>query len=273
MRRAKPYNITVASSSTVQGMLEVKGRSPGTAVEIVLDASGSMLQRLDGERRINIAKQVVTDLVTSTLDARTTFAFRAFGHRKPDECYTRLEIAPAPLDVAKVRQTVAKIQARNLAKTPIGAALKGVTSDLRKIEGERLVILITDGEETCDGDPATQIEALIAANENTRVHIVGFAIDDAELKAEFRRWSALGGGRYFQANNAVELQQALAVALLPAFEILDGSDNVIASGTSNDPAITLPPGTYRVRVHTLPETMIDGVVVPEGKKKVIDLNK
>jgi hypothetical protein len=49
------------------------------AVEIILDASGSMLQRMGKQRRINVAKQTLTRLTASRIPAGTPFAIRVFG--------------------------------------------------------------------------------------------------------------------------------------------------------------------------------------------------
>jgi hypothetical protein len=88
-----------------------------------------------------------------------------------------------------------------------------VASDLRAVQGERLVILLTDGEETCGGDPAAAIEKLKKAGATVRVNIVGLAIDDAKLAATFRYWADAGSGSYFDAQGATALNDAMAKAM------------------------------------------------------------
>ena len=88
------------------------------AVELILDASGSMLKRLDGTRRIEIAKAALVDLVEDVLPSGSPFALRVFGHKEVDSCRTDLEIPLAPLDTPKAKQTIGAIEAKNLAKTP-----------------------------------------------------------------------------------------------------------------------------------------------------------
>ena len=68
--------------------------------EIILDASGSMLQRQNGERRIEIARRTLARLVADTIPAGTGFALRVFGNREADACRSDLEIPLGPLDVA-----------------------------------------------------------------------------------------------------------------------------------------------------------------------------
>jgi hypothetical protein len=85
--------------------------------------------------------------------AGTPFAFRVFG-REVDSCQTDLDIPLSPLNASAVASKVNALEVKNNARTPIGASLEKVTSDLAAVKGERLVVLLTDGEETCGGDAA-----------------------------------------------------------------------------------------------------------------------
>jgi hypothetical protein len=107
-----------------------------------------------------------------------------------------------PLDPAAVGARIAALNARNGAKTPIGASLAKSADDFEVRAGRELIVLITDGEETCGGDPAGEIEKLRKAGIGTRISIVGFALDEPQLAATFRRWSDLGGGAFFDAKDA-----------------------------------------------------------------------
>ncbi|NJN52741.1 MAG: VWA domain-containing protein, partial [Gammaproteobacteria bacterium] len=171
------------------------------AVELVIDASGSMLARLAGERRIDLAKRALAQLLAE-IAAGTPLAMRVFGARQADACLTDLEVPLAPLDVVKVAARINAIEPKNLAKTPIGASLLKVKEDLAGNTGPALVVLVTDGEETCDGDPQAAIEDLRAAGLDVRVNIVGFAIDEIGLKETFQSWAQAGNGAYFDAQNA-----------------------------------------------------------------------
>ncbi|HVF17551.1 MAG TPA: vWA domain-containing protein, partial [Steroidobacteraceae bacterium] len=220
---------------------------PKHAVEIILDASGSMLQRLGQQRRIDIAKQTLTNLTTNVIPAGTQFAMRVFG-REVDSCQTDLDIPLGPLNPTAVAARIAALEAKNGAKTPIGASLEKVAADLQSATGERLVILVTDGEETCDGNPAVTIQQLRKAGTQLRVNIVGFAVDDQKLAATFRQWSDLGGGVYFDAKDAAALSTALAAALQPAFEVVSAQSQVIAEGLVSGESVRVPAGTHSLRV-------------------------
>ncbi|MEM6663371.1 MAG: VWA domain-containing protein [Pseudomonadota bacterium] len=268
LRRPAPYKITAKLDLVPPepGFLLVKQTEDepllrNMAVEVILDASGSMLKRMQGKRRFQIAKSVLNDLVKNSLPTGIPFALRVFGQGEPGSCVTNLQSALAPLDPAEVRKAIKPIRPTNLAKTPIGDALSYVTEDLKDIDGPRLIILLTDGEETCDGDASAEIAKLRAAGFDVQVNIVGFAIDDEELAATFARWAAEGGGGYFAAGDANSLAEAMKAAVTPRFQVLKG-DEVVAFGQVNSPEkIELPAGPYMVRIAGRPDAT---VIVPEG---------
>ena len=214
-------------------------------IEIILDASGSMLQRIDGRRRIEIARDTLTRLL-NVIPEGTGFALRVFGHRETDSCRTDLEIPLGPLNAAAVTRTISGVNAMNLARTPIGASIAHVRTDLAGATGQRILIVLTDGEETCDGDAAAEIAALRDLGWDIRVNIVGFAIDDTDLEQTFESWAAAGNGSYFSADSLETLSDALAGALAVEFEVLDEMGAVVASGLTGSEAITLPTGDYRI---------------------------
>jgi len=242
--------ITVTAAKNEPGKIAVTlaaGTRSGGAIEIILDASGSMLQKLGTQRRIDIAKQMLTKLTASSIPAGTPFAFRVFG-REVDSCQTDLDIPVGPLNPAAVGQKIAALVAKNGARTPIGASLDKAADDLKSVTGEKLIVLVTDGEETCGGDPAAAIERLRKAGIGTRVSIVGFALDDEKLATTFRRWSDAGGGAFFDAKDAAGLDRSLTEALRPGFEVTNAQGQVIASGIVGGEAVQAPAGSHTVRI-------------------------
>lgn len=243
-------SIRVTPAQQEPGKLSVTATTAiaaGGGIEIILDASGSMLQKIGGQRRIDIAKQTLTKLTATGIPAGTPFAFRVFG-REVDSCQTDLDIALSPLNAAAVGAKLNALEAKNNARTPIGASLEKVSSDLAAVKGERLVVLLTDGEETCGGDPAAAIAALNKAGTTVRVNIVGFAIEDPKLAVTFSHWASLGNGSYFDAKDAAGLSNALTQSLRSSFEVVTAQGQVVASGVTGGEAVSVLPGTYTVRI-------------------------
>jgi hypothetical protein len=274
LREPAPYLLTVETEfrkAPGPGTLQVQSQGAGGsgqgagAVLFILDASGSMLQRMDGRRRIEIARQVLTEAVTRHLQPGTPVALRVFGHREPNACRSDLEIPLQPLDPAKAGATIGRVEARNLARTPIGDSLAKAEADLAKVSGPKTIVLLTDGEETCDGDPEQVIRALADKGFDMRLNIVGFALDDASLESQFEAWAELGGGRYFAANDAARLSGALEAALGVRFVVYDDSGATVAEGLVDGDRIELPGDTYRVVVQTSPQQVFEKTQIFGGE--------
>jgi len=279
LRRPVSYQLEVTSEfreTPGPGFLVVtpltSGSAPGDAVGVILDASGSMLQRLDGQRRITIARDMLTRAVTEQIPAGTPFALRVFGHREPNACRTDLVVPLAPLDPAAVANTLADIQAMNLARTPIADSLQKAADDLKAATGRKLILLVTDGEETCDGDPAAVVERLRDAGVTFSLNIVGFAIDDDQLSAEFEAWATAGGGDYLAANDAAGLSTAIDRALRPAFSVMNEQGVAIAAGRLGDPPLAVPQGNYTVVVRAGAERRFENVRIRGEETTTIDMN-
>jgi hypothetical protein len=275
----RPARFTIAVETRFEelplpGTLAVTVATPAVsdnAVEIILDASGSMLQMLGNRRKMDIARSTLVDLVEKTLPARTPFAFRAFGTRLAN-CQSDLLLRVEPLDHAKVGGMVRNLNATNLAKTPIDASIRAVAEDLKSVKGQKVVVLLTDGEETCGGDPAAAIQFLKQQGLDLRMNIVGFDVDDENLKTSFKRWTAIGGGRYFDAKNGDDLTKALRDALSPKFQVTDATGRVVAEGTTGGGEVPLAVGTYTVRVLTSPVQTFERVRITPKEHHQIAVN-
>jgi hypothetical protein len=293
LRRAKDYRIRVetgvgeavvepavepaepvAEGENVGAIRVIAGEAPdgegaflfggNTAVEVILDASGSMFQQLEGRFRYEIARDVLTDLVSSVLPPEIPFALRVFGNREGRSCRTDLEVPLAPLDPGAVRNVITAIEPQPFAGTPLAASLRLVAQDLATADGTKLVILVTDGEESCDGNVEAEIRALREQGLNVVLNIIGFDVDAEDPVAarnQFQAWAELGGGRYFHAASAAELATSLRAALRPGFELIDAAGVTVAVGVVDGPAVAVPAGVYTVRVLTNPVRVLGDIRV------------
>jgi hypothetical protein len=273
LREPAPYRLTIGAAfreAPQPGSLRLTSGAgvgwtqavPGGAVSLILDASGSMLQRMDSVRRIEIAKRGLIEAVSRHIAPGTPVALRVFGHRQPNACHTDLEIPLGPLNPAAAQRLIEGIQARNLARTPIADSLAKVESDLAKAKGPKTVVLVTDGEETCDGDPGAVIQSLIDKGFDFRLNIIGFALDDDLLEAQFAEWAELGGGEYYSAGDADSFGQALQAALQIPYAVFDREGVEVARGLVDGDPVELPTGTYRVAVMAASAQRFEEVRIP-----------
>jgi len=220
-------------------------------VHFIFDASGSMLRRMTGGRRIDVAKQVVRDTLGARIPEDIPIALRAFGHTEPHSCETELLIAPTQGNQSDILAAVNRIQAINLARTPLAASLDAVEADLADFpDSRRLVVLFTDGEETCDGDVAESVAQLMESGTDVRINIVGFHIDQAELRRKFRSLAAEGGGEYFNSDDGDELTEALVASLAASYRVLDSTGRTVARGRVDDEPVELESGSYTLIVES-----------------------
>ena len=238
------------------------------AVEIILDASGSMAKVLGNSTRINVATSALTDLVANQLDPDTQLAVRIFGHREARSCNTYSEVAVAPIADSEAKTVFQGIPPAAFSKTAIAASLAQVATDMASVSGTKIVLLLTDGEETCGGDPAAEIEKLVAQGD-VRVNIIGFAVDEAAAKTKFTEWATVGNGTYTDVSNGEELTSALTTALRAPFRLLNAQGEIVETGTVNGEAIQVEAGAYTLIVEAVDGERTEEISITGGEEKKI----
>ncbi|GHG87480.1 vWA domain-containing protein [Pseudodonghicola xiamenensis] len=180
--------------------------SPASTI-LVLDGSGSMWGQIDGTPKIVIAKEVVADLLAS-LPEDQPLGLAVYGHRRKGDC-TDIEtlVTPAPGTRTRIAEAVQGITPKG--KTPMLDAVKQAAEALRYTEQKAVVILVSDGVETCDADPCTTAQALEQAGVDFTAHVVGFDVDDPNALAQMQCLAKETGGSFRTAGNAAELASAL----------------------------------------------------------------
>ncbi len=231
-----------------------------TSVELILDASASMQEPLldksgNNSTRIDVAKQALTEVVDTVLPENIPVALRAFGTQGDAEggCNTSLITALAPLNRADLNNTIAALPAIG-ASTAIAGSLAHVREDLKDAVGPKLVILVTDGEENCadPNAPLAEIVKLQEAGFDVRVNIVGFAIDNQDLRDRFQQWARAGGGEYYNATDSQELDASIRKALSLPYRVTNDQGKEVAIGVIDGPPLALPEGNYIVEILTDP---------------------
>ncbi|MEP1515396.1 MAG: VWA domain-containing protein [Nitratireductor sp.] len=173
---------------------------------IVLDASGSMWGQIDGKPKLEIARETLSDVLT-TLPVELELGLMAYGHREKGNCKD-IELIVEPAAGAAPRIAEAAGGLRFLGKTPLSAAVERAAEALRYTEDKATVVLITDGIETCNADPCALATSLEQSGVDFTAHVVGFGLS----REEGRQVACLAentGGKYIRAGDAAELKEAL----------------------------------------------------------------
>ncbi|HMO01710.1 MAG TPA: VWA domain-containing protein [Oligoflexia bacterium] len=216
-------------------------------VIFVLDASGSMKEKISGKAKIDIAKQSLLETFSS-IGQRAEVGLRVFAHRveqsnKAESCKDTELLLPLKKHlVTEIKTALQKINPKGY--TPIAWSLQQTPGDFSfEGEAERAIILLSDGEETCGGDPVSVVRELISSGFKVTVHTVGFDVDLKTQKLLMAIASA-GGGKYYDAKDAIQLTSALKDAakktLVPEKEkTVYGTE--IVGGNDFESAVALPP--------------------------------
>src|SRR5690606_6325107 len=151
-----------------------------TNIAIIMDASGSMQALLEGGRsRIAVARDEIIAL-SSELSQSVNASLWVYGHRlsqeDPAASYLDIEevIPLSPVDAAEFASTVSSVSA--IGYTPIATTLGMAYSSLPASERD-IIVLMSDGEESCGGDPCAVAAELDSRNIELRIHTIGFAAD------------------------------------------------------------------------------------------------
>jgi Mg-chelatase subunit ChlD len=219
-------------------------------VEIVLDASNSMWGPLDGRPKLDAARQAIGALVSS-LPEDLHLGLRAYGSRKSRlerNCTDSERLVPMGAGNARaIREAMAGLQPRG--QTPMAYALEQVAGDLSGIAGERSVVLVTDGIESCGGDPVAAARAL-QADGPVPVHVIGFGLPSRldEDQASLGAIAEAGGGRFVNARSARELREALDGTVGAVFRIAQEGVEVARGLLGAPDPLRLEAGDYTLTI-------------------------
>ncbi|MFC2171360.1 VWA domain-containing protein [Acidobacteriota bacterium] len=176
----------------------------------ILDASGSMWGQVEGRTKIEIAKEALTGIIKDLPD-ELDLGLVAYGHRRKGDCNDVEELAR--LGTAGKNELIEKINAINpKGKTPITLSIRKTAEKLKTSEKAATIILVSDGKETCEGDPCALTKALRESGVKFVMHVIGFDVTEEE-RGQLECIADSGGGMYFAAKNAREFRMAAKKAV------------------------------------------------------------
>ncbi|MGI4875026.1 MAG: vWA domain-containing protein [Janthinobacterium lividum] len=168
-----------------------------TRILFLLDASGSMMAPWEGQPRWEVAKRLLAKMADS-LDSypHLELGLRVYGHQHPNaeqNCQdSRLEVPFAPRNAAAIKARLKTLKAQG--NTPITYSLGQSANDFPQDKTSRnVLLLITDGVESCNGDPCATALAL----QRKRVFLKPFVIGIGAAKDFGRSLECLG--QYYNA--------------------------------------------------------------------------
>jgi hypothetical protein len=221
-------------------------------LEIILDASGSMKTALGKKTRWSTAHDVLSQ-VLATLPSDFNVGLRIYGHREssrsPKTCTDSELVVPIQkLDQKALLSAAEAVKPRG--ETPLVYSVLQSPADLKEVGGGT-VIVITDGEESCHGDPVKAAAQLKASGLDITLNIVGFTLTGQAVQKQLGSFAQATGGRFYAADSGPALARALQMAAVERFPytVTDAAGKEVAAGEAGAGAEELPPGEYTVVVN------------------------
>lgn len=203
------------------------GYAPKSRILFIFDASNSMSGQWEGALKIDIAREILMEMVDSLehMD-NVEMALRIYGHQSPvppQDCNdTKLEVPFGPNNASRIRQKLRFIHPKGT--TPIAHSLELAPEDFPPcINCRNIIVLITDGVEACEGDPCEVSNRLQKKGIILRPFVIGIG-DDPGFRETFNCI-----GEYYDAPSKREFREALKVVITQVLNATSAQVNLLDS--------------------------------------------
>lgn len=224
---------TTLQSGTDSTLIRARVERDGgpTHILILVDSSQSMKESIAGGfldamglegdtvNKMEAAKKVLEQTL-ARIPGDVNVGLRVFGQRFDNNAYSDCSATAllVPMGTHNRRTITEAVRTlRPYGLTPLAYALQAAERDLQGIMGNKTIILISDGAESCGGDPCEYIRAMSARGINVKIDIVGLGLKhDPEAKAQLDCITQSSGGKFYDANTAAELAESVRTSVKQA---------------------------------------------------------
>ncbi len=240
---------------------------PAENLLLILDTSTSMDEAFEDASKLAVAKRILLELVDN-IPAGTGVGFRSFGGCER----SKLLVPIGPIDHTEMKSQIQGL--RTSGATPLAYVLEKAREDFAEVLGSKLMILVSDGMETCKGDPIAAARALVAAGYDLRVQIVGYDVARYQAAREqLKEIAEVAGGVYFDASDSQQLRRALQIAAPIQYQVYNDLGELVFAGVLGEAGPRLPTGVYRVIIETVPPLELTGISVQSAQTTTITLRR
>jgi Ca-activated chloride channel family protein len=189
---------------------------------LIFDASGSMAgtDKLGVSTPIPITRiDKVRSALEQVLPSVTRFrrvGLITYGPGPYQQCNVRLNLKPAPNAAAAIMSEVSGISPAG--KTPLSEAVQKAADVLDYRNKPGVIVVLTDGEETCGGKPCDLGKQLHDEAMQLTVHVIGYAVKDyswtgGQSILDAKCLAEANGGLFITADSEQDLVEALEKTL------------------------------------------------------------
>lgn len=182
----------------------------------IVDLSNSMNEYIGNKKKTEIAFNAFAS-VLSKISPQTQTGLRVYGHKfgfNPMLGCSATELV-SPLKENNTYNIYNILSGMNASGwTPITKSLKkAVYSDFAGVQGQKRIILLTDGGENCDESPCDFAIKLVQTRDDIRIDIIEFALDDEVAEEQLKCTALATSGKIYKANDAESLAKSFEQAL------------------------------------------------------------
>jgi hypothetical protein len=165
---------------------DIGPRVPPTRVIVMIDGSGSMAGRMRGRTKLELAREAALGFVDG-LPASVQTSLLVFGQQgnngqtgKTKSCSAIDVLAPMSADRGQMRTALGLVRA--VGWTPLAAGLDRAEALLAAsaTPGEQVIYVVSDGQETCGGDPVAVARRINSGRTRAIVNVIGFNLPSGE---------------------------------------------------------------------------------------------
>ncbi len=185
-------------------------------VMIILDDSDSMSENIGSgrESKMTAAKRTVLDVLRN-ISPDIRVGLRIYGNSSNPFSACHATNVLVPLGQNNRNLIASKmIGIQPVGMTPISyAILRSLEEDFQTVNGQKNIILISDGIETCGEDPCHVAVRMQQMGINVKINVIGLGLQDYAATKQLRCVALGTKGQFYSANTAAELAQSLGRAM------------------------------------------------------------
>ncbi len=274
---------------------------PKTRILFLLDASYSMEKNWKGETYWSTVKRTLYEMADSMSKLpNVEWGLRVFGHTSrfvDNNCKdSKLEVAfgnGTPLSLKKRLELI-----RPIGITPLAYAMERCAADFQNTQGQsrNFIVFITDGAESCGGDPCAVAQALERNNIVLKPVIIGIQLQQQtveELGCIGKVFNTQAPSEFSDQLKKV-VEESIAKTTLQinlndiagkptetgvAMTLYDSESNMpkyhfyhcMNSRGVPDTLTVSPIFTYDITIHTIPEVTVKNVAIHKMMHNVVDV--
>ena len=205
-------NIAFAENYKVQSpdnpSIEIKNEQ----TLFILDFSNSMNEYLNSKRKVDIMLDTMRNILPK-INSQSLVGMRAYGYRMGVTPYDSCKASKLMVPITKggnylVSKQIEKTKA--IGMTPITYSLKSaLNKDFKYFNGQKHIILLTDGGENCDESPCTFMTKNLRFYPDVKIDVIAYDISNQDDISQLECVALVTRGQFYTANTAAELANSL----------------------------------------------------------------